>query len=393
MLLDSGRSLPAIAAGEAGAGMSGRAKRVLHVVRAMNRGGVETWLMHLLRHADPRRVQFDFLVHTNQPAAFDAEIEALGARLIRCPEDHRVPGYGQSVLSSLRAAGPYDAVHSHVHHFSGYILRLARRAGIPQRIAHSHSDTSRLDHAAGWPRRCYLSLTRHWIYANATELLAASRLAADALFGEWWAADRRSRLLHCGIDLAPFADAVLSDPRPALGIDRGDFVIGHVGRFDTPKNHAFLLEVAAAVLGVRPRARLLLVGGGPLLPAITARLEELCLLDRTTLAGVRPDVANLMAAMDVFVFPSIWEGLPLTLLEAQAAGLPCVISDVITDEAVVLPHLTRRLSLREGPRAWADAVLDAGRVPRRPAEARARVEQSSFSISHCLDALYELYAA
>jgi glycosyltransferase involved in cell wall biosynthesis len=370
-----------------------RARRILHAVRAMNRGGVETWLMHLLRHADRRRVAFDFLVHTDQPAAYDAELTALGARLIRCPADHRAPGYSGAVRQALQSTGPYDTVHSHLHHFSGYLLRLARRAGVPQRIAHSHSDTSRLDRAAGWPRRCYLGLTRHWIYAHATGLLAASRLAARALFGDRWESDSRARLLHCGIDLAPFRTAGIGDVRAELGIAPDDLVLGHVGRFDTPKNHAFLLEVAAHLLQEQPRTRLLLVGGGPLEGAVTGRLQELGLADRAILTGVRSDVARLMSAMDVFVFPSLWEGLPLTLLEAQASGLPCLVSDVISPEAEAVPRLIRRLSLRDGARAWAEAAQAAARVPRAPAAARAAVEQSSFSITRCLDSLYELYAA
>jgi glycosyltransferase involved in cell wall biosynthesis len=375
--------------------MSYRPKRVLHVVRGMVRAGVETWLMQTLRNLDPRRVQMDFLVHTDAECAFDAEIRERNCRILRCCEPVYSPRYAARVTELLNVNGAYDAIHSHLHHFSGYLVRLARCVGIPLRIAHSHSDTSRQDLRAGWLRGVYLRLAKRWIRAHATHLVAASRVAGRALFGEGWEADSRRRLLHCGIDLTPFLDASNRwEVRETLGIRPDEMVVGHAGRFATPKNHLFLTEVAAEIARRRPGFKLMLIGGGPTRAAVEERVEALGLAQRTIFTGVRSDVCRLLPAVDVFLFPSLWEGLPMTVLEAQAAGLPCVISDVISDEVDVVPGLTRRVPLAAGAAHWAEEVLSMERdCPRNRESALTFVEKSSFNLASSLNDLYTLYNA
>jgi glycosyltransferase involved in cell wall biosynthesis len=167
-----------------------------------------------------------------------------------------------------------------------------------------------------------------------------------------------------------------------------------VGRFDTQKNHMLLLEIVAEVVRRQPGTRLLLVGDGPLRQVLAKRIRDLGIGDHVILTGVREDVADLLSAMDVFVFPSLHEGLPLALVEAQAAGLPCVVSDVIPSEADVVPALIHRVSLAADRGHWADCVL-ASRSRPAPgrADALAAVESSSFNISHGIDGLYALYGA
>jgi|SRR6266550_4819351 len=160
--------------------------RILHIVGGMGRGGVETWLMHVLRHADRERFQMDFLVHTAQPCPYDEEVRALGGNIIPCLDPARPWSYARNFRRALAAQGRYDIVHSHVHNYSGYVLRLARRAGVPVRIAHSHLDSTPGDAAANARRRLYLALARRWIRRHATTGLAASGKAADALFGPAW---------------------------------------------------------------------------------------------------------------------------------------------------------------------------------------------------------------
>ncbi len=367
-------------------------RRILHVVGGMARAGVETWLMQALRLLDPQRVQVDFLVHTNNPCSYDEEIENRRSRLLRCTEPRFSPAYGRHFASLLKAFGPYSAVHSHVHHFSGYLLWLARLAGVPERIAHSHSDTSRQDARAGRMRRLYLGWSKQRIRKNATRLVAASQAAGRALYGGAWGSDRRQVLLHCGIDLTPFRHTPPRQViRESLGIREDEFVIGHTGRFAAPKNHPFLLEVAAEISRTRPNTRLLLAGDGPRRAELESRARELGIRERTIFAGIRSDVPALLAAMDVFVFPSLWEGLPLTLLEAQAAGLPCILSDVISEEADVIPELCTRMQLAAGPASWAAAAL---RFPQRPPHDTLRtVENSSFNIERSVEQLYALYDA
>jgi glycosyltransferase involved in cell wall biosynthesis len=360
----------------------------------MARAGVETWLMHALRRADRQRLEMDFLVHTDQPCAYDEEILGRHSRILRCTAPRHSPLYAQEIVR-LFGQHHYDAVHSHVHHFSGYLLWLARRAGVPLRIAHSHSDTSRQDAGAGWARGAYVRLAKHWIRACATDLVAASRVAGRALFGVDWDTDARQRVLHCGIDLAPFRDTPAREAaRAALGIAPGELVVGHTGRFAAPKNHRFLAEIAAETALRHSSVRLLLIGDGPERTAMEQKLRDLNLLGKTIFAGARPDVPDRMQAMDVFLFPSLWEGLPLTVLEAQAAGLPCVISDIISRETDVAPGLVRRVPLTAGAGHWAAEVLAAAHQPAvNRAVALRAVEQSSFNILHSMEELYGLYHA
>jgi glycosyltransferase involved in cell wall biosynthesis len=333
--------------------------RILHVVGGMNRGGTETWLMNILRNIDRDRFRMDFLVHTTQPCAYDDEIRDLGSQIIPCLYPSKPGLYARNFKRILHEHGPYDTVHSHVHHFSGYVLRLAQQADVPVRIAHSHLDTSQLDAKAGLLRRGYLKLMKRWIARHATIGLAASRKAGVALFGSNWDTDPSRQILYCSIDLTPFQKFV--DPvsvRTELGIPPDAFVIGHVGRFDEQKNHLFLVEIAAEVAKQEPKMRLLLVGDGPLRSEIEQKVVRLDLATRTVFAGVRPDVPRLMlSAMDVFLFPSLYEGLGLVLIEAQAAGLPCIFSDLVPEEADLVKSLIRRFSLSEPPSVWADAIL------------------------------------
>ena len=369
-------------------------KRVLHVIRAMARAGAETWLMHALRRLDGKRIRLDFLVHTDQPCAFDEEIESRGCRIFRVCNPLHSFAYGHAVTRILRE-NAFDAVHSHVHHFSGYLMMLARMAGTHLRIAHSHNDTSHLDRAATQVRRGYLHLMKRWIRSHATRTVGVSRRAGESLFGAGWLRDPRSRLLYCGVDLAPFRTLPSRhEVREELGLESDDLVIGHVGRFDPQKNHGFLLDVTAQIMARRPNSRLLLVGEGPLRQAAEERVRALGVGGRVTFAGVRSDVPRMLAAMDVFLFPSHHEGLPLSLIEAQAAGLPCVISDAIAEETDVNVQSIERLSLLDSPARWAEAVLQAGTAGAQPpAHSLHTIENSPFDIRRSVEGLYELYGA
>jgi glycosyltransferase involved in cell wall biosynthesis len=361
----------------------------------MVRGGAETMMMHILRNIDRERFHIDFVVHVDHPADYDDEIRALGGRVLSCIGPRQPIRYARNFRHILAENGPYDIVHSHVAHFSGYTLRLARQAGIPVRIAHSHS--GRDSDADGLPepvRTVYLALTNRWLDTNATAGLAASSYAAEMLFGPRWQDDPRWRLHYNAVDLTPFR--TLPDRaavRAELGIPADAFVVGHVGSFKPVKNHIFLLDVMAEIAPVEPRARLLLVGEGKLRGEIEAQVERLGLSERVILAGLRPDVPRLMGGMDVFALPSLFEGMPLVMLEAQAAGLPCLLSDTVSEEVEVVKPLVRRLSITDPPAEWARALLDWRDTP--PAisreEALARVENSPFNVEQYVAILERLY--
>jgi glycosyltransferase involved in cell wall biosynthesis len=343
---------------------------------------------------DRQELAMDFLVHQAELGVYEDEAHARGARILRCLHPNRMWQYGKQFKRLLREHGPYDVVHSHVHFYSGYTLRLAERCGVPMRIAHSHNDTSHFDNQAGLLRRGYLKLMSRWIDRHATHGLAASGKAAVSLFGPAWHDDPRYQILFCGVDLQAFAQPIdANQVRHEFGWSDQHFVVGHVGRFDEQKNHPFLIRIFAEIAKQRPEARLLLVGIGDRQAEIKALVSQLGLTELVAFAGTRPDVPRLMrGAMDVFALPSWFEGLPLVLVEAQAAGLPCYVSDVIAPETTLVPKLMNQLSLQAPPVEWAAAVL-APREAFARAQALELVEQSPLNIVNSAHALRELYLA
>ncbi|WP_414585250.1 glycosyltransferase family 1 protein [Scytonema sp. PCC 10023] len=372
-----------------------RSIRILHVVAGMNRGGIETWLMDFLRQTDRDRFQMDFLVHTTQPCAYDEEIRALNSQIIPCLHPSRPWTYTANFKRILREYGPYDIVHSHVYLFSGYVLRLAQQAGIPVRIAHTHTDTSSIEARAGLYRRVYHTLAKWLINRHATVGLGMSRKAVADLFGAVCETDPRWQAIYYGIDMASFRDVI--DPvamRAEFGIPADAFVIGHVGRFVKVKNHTFILDIAAEVAKREPKMRLLLVGDGPLRPEIQHKAAEIGLADRIIFAGVRSDVPRVMqGAMDVFLFPSLYEGLGNVRLEAQAAGLPCVVSNTVPNEGDVVKPLVQRLCLSQPASAWAEVILamNKGELGITPTQALAVIAQSPFNIQNSVQSLEKIY--
>jgi glycosyltransferase involved in cell wall biosynthesis len=365
--------------------------RVLHVVGVMDRGGIETWLLHVMRCIDRRKIQMDFLVHTTRDGAYDAELKSLGARIFPCPDTRDPLRYAKRFIEIVDQSGPFDVIHGHLHSFNGLVMSLACALRIPTRISHSHSCSSRAPASRG--QRAYQQASRWLISSNCTHGLAASHPAADDLFGEQWRSDRRFEVLPCGIDLAPYhlpVDRIRV--RSEFGFNNRNVVIGHVGRFDYPKNHDFLIDIAAQAIAQNSDARLLLVGDGPLRPVIEAKVRGLGMSRHVIFAGSRSGVPRLLlGAMDKFLFPSLREGLGLALVEAQAAGLPCTISSAIPSEVDVIPQLITRMPLEDSAATWADRVLKIRSVG--VPQALTRVEHSPFNVVTSARKLANTYGA
>jgi glycosyltransferase involved in cell wall biosynthesis len=369
--------------------------RVLNVVTIMNRGGIETWLMHILRSIDRNRFAIDFLTQTPDQGHFDEEIKDLGSKIFPCLHP-RIPWiYAKGMRNVLAGTDSYHIVHSHLHHYNGFVLRVASQAEIPFRIAHSHTDSSINDNSANWTRRAYLNLSKRWISQFASLKLAASHKAALSLFGpknswnSWF-------VLPNGVDLTPFqAQTNQRDIRSQLGIPEGTKVIGHVGRFVDVKNHEFFVQIAAEIVSRNDNTHFLLVGDGALRTHIEQRVEHLHLGKHFSFLGVRSDVPRLLsAAFDAFLFPSLHEGLGLALVEAQAAGLPCFYSTSVPEEADVVHPLLHRISTNKSAADWAHGIVHVLGNPlpvMDKREALAIVQKSLFNIQTSLQLLERFY--
>ena len=370
--------------------------RVLQVLYRADRGGAETWLVHVAKHIDRKKVAMDFLVHDDTPGEYDAEIRAEGARIFASTHHRNVFRQWYHLWECQRRYGPFDIIHSHVDYYGGLVVLLAFLSGISVRIAHSHNDTREVAKAAGRGRRLYILLMKLCVRWFATCGLGTSGAAASVLFGEDWRTDTRWRLHLASVDLRRFHEnRTRHTIRAQLGFPPDVVVFGHVGRFEEQKNHDFLLRVATLLAARDHRTRFLLVGAGTLRSRIETKARELGIEDRVVILPSRDDVPRLMlGAMDYFLFPSLYEGLGLALVEAQAAGLRCFISDAIPSEAIVVPGLIHKLPLSLGAAAWAETILECMKtpIPLMQECALKQVEQA-FDIKKNAEQLVQLYQA
>lgn len=337
-------------------------------------------LMNYYRHMDREKIQFDFLEHRRDRAAYDDEIETLGGRIFRLPRLNPLSSDYFHALNAFFAAHPeYRIVHSHLDCMSAYPLCAAKNAKVPVRIAHAHSTSQ----DRNW-KLVFKLISKKLISLYTTDLFACS---ADA--GEWMFGTKDVHILPNAIDIERYAFNLLirNQTKKALGLDDA-FVIGHIGRFSAVKNHSFLTDIFAQIKRQEPNSKLLLVGAGSEMQAVQQKVKTLGLGADVIFTGVRNDVANLMQAMDVFVFPSLYEGLGIVLIEAQAAGLPCVVSDTIPREAYLTDLVTAE-KLSSSVEKWAEKILKKRDFPRT--DRRDEIAAHGFDITTEAVKLQEFY--
>ena len=370
-----------------------RPLRVLHWLGGLGGGGVENWMLQLIRELDPEQFQVDVMaLRPDGDRSEDVRREA--HRLIECRISNARPvQFLRRARSRMLEFGPYDVFHCHIGISNGLACVAAHQAGIPVRIAHSRGASA--DFRSYNPVRwAYLQFARWAMRRHATHLLAISSDAAQGLFGPTIETHPKYRRIVTSIDLEPFRAPVDGAKlRERWGIPADAKVIGHVARFQEYKNHPFIVEMARELSGSSLRTHFLLVGDGSERAEIERQVAEHGLRDSFTFTGFQDNVPELMQAMDLFVFPSKWEGLGRVIVEAQAAGMPCVISDAVPPVATVVDEIVHRLPLSAGPAKWAgtaEAVLGAAPVIDQ-ATAFARVEASEFNMAQSARVIADIY--
>ena len=309
---------------------SKRISRVLHVLGSVGIGGAETFVMNLYRNIDRSIVQFDFLLHFHEEKSYEKEIKDLGGRIFYIPHITEVGylRYRKALADFFREHPGYNIIHSHINETSEIVLKEAKKSGIPIRIAHSHSSYPKYNLIV----KIIKGLLKFQLTHNATHYFACGERAAKWLFGKKNVSN--VKIVRNGIDIDKFANDnnEVSELRTQLGIKDGTLVIGNVGRFNPPKNHDYMIDVFAEVKEVNNDSVLLLADDGSLRGRIEEKASRLGLKDSIKFLGIRDDIHVILKLFDVFIMPSLYEGFPVTLIEAQASGLMCIVSDRISRE-------------------------------------------------------------
>lgn len=328
--------------------------RVLQVIGVMNRGGAETMIMNIYRTIDREKVQFDFVENSFEEAVFDEEIKVLGGKIYRCPHFNG-KNYFQYKLWWKKFwnehASEYQIVHGHIGSTASIYLDIAQKHGV-YTIAHSHNTNGKND----FKQMAYNLLSLKTRYVS-DSLFACSVQAGIDRYGKMFK-KKEGIVLNNAIDtnLYEYNEGIRHIIRREIGIEEDVCLIGNVSRFMTQKNHTFLLDIFAEYLKINGNSKLLLVGDGELRTEIEEKINNLGIQDHTILTGVRSDVNRIMQAIDVFVMPSLYEGLPVTMVEAQTSGVKCLISDKVPDECILIKNLVSIMKLANTPKEWAECI-------------------------------------
>lgn len=329
--------------------------RVLHILQRMEAAGVQTLLMNIYRKIDRTKVQFDFLVHYKERQFFDDEIEALGGKIYRLSvrEDYNFFRYYRELNLFFKHHKEYKIVHGHMHSLGAIYLHVAKKHGIKVRIAHSHTNNTQHDF-----KRVFKLIMNRLYAHNATKLFACSKSAGIYMFGK-----RNFEVINNAIitDRFIFSENIREKKRRELGVEK-KIVVGCVGRFEKQKNQLFSIRIFETLYKIDPRVFLLFVGTGSMEEEIKELVKKKKLSDSVVFLGNRNDVAELYQAMDVFLMPSLFEGLGIVGIEAQAAGTPMVCTDTLPCEINVTP-LIKRVSLDASVEKWSDAIIEISRHP------------------------------
>lgn len=334
--------------------------RILLLFTVMDRGGAETMVMNYYRHIDRQQIQFDFMVHRERRGAYDDEIESMGGRIYRMP-----PIYPQNFMRYKRMLkeffdehDEYQIIHSHMSELGYFAFVEAKKHGVPVRICHAHNapdfkHENLIQYIKLIPRYYFIRRIRHL----ATDLFVCSHIAGLWLYGK----KRQNEFVFMrnAIETEKFlynvdeANAI----RQELGISN-QRLICHVGRYNKQKNHSFLIDIFKEIHKIDSDSILLLIGDGDLRKEIEDKVNRLNLLSSVRFLGVRDDVPQLLKASDLLLFPSYYEGLSVVLVEAQATGIKCIVTNSLADETIICEDQMKLVSLQKNAKEWADIVLN-----------------------------------
>lgn len=357
--------------------------KILYVNNTMNIGGIESFLMNILRNIEKEKNEIIFLTYNEETFDYEEEIKKLGSRIIRIsnPNDISILEHIKQLTNVMKEEKP-DVVHCHTHFNSAYVMLAAYRAHIKKRICHSHSTYALLETSK--VKKVKWIISRMMMRLFATDQIACSKEAGVALYG-----NTSFKKITNGIDMKNYQydKKIRAKYRKEWKIDDKTVVIGHVGRLDYPKNHQFLIKIYKEYAKENPNSLLVLVGDGPLKKEIKKIVKKNKLQEKVMMLGNRNDVSKLLNAFDLFLFPSIYEGLPMSLVEIQANGIPALISDSISSEIKLTPCI-EFLSIKQNEKTWAKKLASTS-VKR--IDTKKIMKDSEYSIESTIHELLKIY--
>lgn len=367
--------------------MENKKIKVAEIIGKWVGGGLEQVVFNYTSRLDKNKFQIDYIIDEDSLFIPTEEIEKAGINIIIVPPYQKIFDYQKSLIKIFKE-NQYDIVHSHENALSIFPLRAAKKAGIKVRIAHSHSTTNQKEKK----KNALKQILRPFSKIYATDYMACSELAGRWLFGDKTFDQGKVYILNNAIDLSKFKynEEVRKNKRKELEIDDDTFVIGHIGRFVQQKNHTFLIDVFNEVQKKKANAKLILVGQGPLKDEIENKVKNLNLENKVVFLGQREDVDELYQAFDCFVLPSLYEGLGMVLIEAQASGLPCIASTEIPDIARVTEKL-KFVRLDENIDYWKNSILKLSDLKNRKEDQLQDIQNRVYNIEKEVEKLEILY--
>lgn len=340
--------------------------RVLHLLSHLVRGGLETWLMEMMRYRNPLELQIDVCQISTQRGAYEDEFVSLGGKVIRCPLRKNLFGFNKDLRNILRK-GDYDIFHSHHYFASGYFLRVASSIPKLKLIAHLHPTADMAHGRMVFPRPLYQRVMKQWIKRYADAILGASKATLEIIWGPDWQNNPKIHFQPNGINLKAFEREVDSiELRKQLGLEVNSKIVLTIGRHVPHKNHILIPEIAKFICQKRKDVYFVINGVGPLKGQVEQRVSELGLTSKFRFLSGMPDLVPLWKSSNVFLFPSLMEGFGVVVIEAAAAGLPIVAHEVpgVTESAAAC-HKAILLPVGTSAEKWSESVfeyLDLGRL-------------------------------
>jgi glycosyltransferase len=356
--------------------------RVLHVVQRMEAGGTQALLMNLYKNIDRKKVQFDFLVEYNDKQFYDDEIIKLGGKIYytNIRKDFNIISFKRKVKKILKE-NKYEIVHVHASNVGNIVFKIAKKIGINVRIAHAHNNSSVKD-IKYIPRMILRKL-----YVNkATDYFACSKDAGEFFFKE-----KNFIILNNAIDTEKFIfnEESRNIIRKKLHIEN-DFVVGNIGRLHMQKNHKFLIDIFIKIKEQKENAKLVIIGDGPLEDEIKNYIKNNNIINDVILLKNRKDIPELLWAMDIFILPSLFEGLGIVTIESQAAGTPCLVSNNVPDLTNITP-IIKYEDLNKSNDIWAIDAIELSKNDFSHKNMSSLVKENNFDIKNVAQFLQEYY--